>query len=90
MLSERKRVFFAQQNSLQKLSPSYVEGATTHSHQTMTPEQDQKLIDILDTLDSSLERIAYALESISGKQSGIANSLLQLSDIHGSGTPGPY
>ncbi len=56
----------------------------------MTPEQDQKLIDILDTLDSSLERIAYALESISDKQSGIANSLLQLADIHGSGTPGPY
>jgi hypothetical protein len=49
----------------------------------MTPEQNQELIDIL-------ERIAYALESISGKQSGIANSLLQLSDIHGSGTPGPY
>jgi hypothetical protein len=49
----------------------------------MTPEQNQELID-------TLERIAYALESISEKQSGIANSLLQLSDIHGSGTPGPY
>jgi hypothetical protein len=38
----------------------------------------------------TLERIADALESISGKQGVIANSLLQLSDNHGSDTPGPY
>ena len=49
----------------------------------MTPEQDQELIDIF-------ERIADALESISDKQVAIANSLLQLSDKHGSSVPGPY
>jgi hypothetical protein len=37
-----------------------------------------------------LERIVEALESISDKQGVIANSLLQLSDRHGSTTPGPY
>ena len=37
-----------------------------------------------------LERIADALESINGKHGVIANSLLQLSDNHGSNTPGPY
>ena len=50
---------------------------------TMTPEQDQELIDVL-------ERIADALESISDKQGVVANSLLQLSDKHGSSVPGPY
>ncbi len=45
--------------------------------------QDEELLEML-------ERIADALESISAKQGVIANSLLQLSDIHGSNTPGPY
>jgi hypothetical protein len=41
-------------------------------------------------LIEALERIVEALESISDKQGVIANSLLQLSDRHGSTTPGPY
>jgi hypothetical protein len=48
-----------------------------------TTRQHEELLEML-------ERIADALESISSKQGLIANSLLQLSDIHGSNTPGPY
>jgi hypothetical protein len=38
----------------------------------------------------ALLRIAEALESISTKQGVAANSLLQLSDNHGSDTFGPF
>jgi hypothetical protein len=38
----------------------------------------------------ALLRIAEALEGISEKQGVAANSLLQLSDNHGSDIPGPY
>jgi hypothetical protein len=48
-----------------------------------TTRQHEELLEML-------ERIADALESISAKQGVIANSLLQLSDIHGSNTAGPY
>jgi hypothetical protein len=48
-----------------------------------TTRQHEELLEML-------ERIADALESISSKQGLISNSLLQLSDIHGSNTPGPY
>jgi hypothetical protein len=37
-----------------------------------------------------LLRIAEALEVLAERQGIIANSLIQLSDLHGSGTPGPY
>ena len=37
-----------------------------------------------------LERIADSLESLNDKHGGIANSLMQLSDVHGSKTPGPF
>jgi hypothetical protein len=50
---------------------------------SVNQERHEELIELL-------ERIADALESISGKQGIIANSLLQLSDHHGSNTPGPY
>ena len=48
-----------------------------------TTRQHEELIEVL-------ERIADALESISGKHGVIANSLLQISDHHGSKVPGPY
>jgi septation ring formation regulator EzrA len=48
-----------------------------------TTRQHEELLEMLD-------RIADALESISDKQGTIANSLLQLRDLHGSNTPGPY
>jgi hypothetical protein len=48
-----------------------------------TTRQHEELLEMLD-------RIADALESISDKQGTIANSLLQLCDLHGSNTPGPY
>jgi septation ring formation regulator EzrA len=48
-----------------------------------TTRQHEELLEMLD-------RIADALESISDKQGAIANSLLQLRDLHGSNTPGPY
>jgi hypothetical protein len=37
-----------------------------------------------------LLRIAEALEALTERQGIIANSLLRLSDLHGSSTPGPY
>jgi hypothetical protein len=49
----------------------------------MESDQHEALLD-------ALERIAEALEAISDKQGVIANSLLQLSDEHGSDVPGPY
>lgn len=42
-----------------------------------------------ETLEALL-RIAEALEALTERQGIIANSLLQLSDLHGSSTPGPY
>jgi hypothetical protein len=49
----------------------------------MESDQHEALLD-------ALQRIAEALEAISDKQGVIANSLLQLSDEHGSDVPGPY
>ena len=37
-----------------------------------------------------LERIADSLEALNDKHGAIANSLMQLSDVHGSKTPGPF
>lgn len=37
-----------------------------------------------------LERIAEALESINERQSVIANSLIQISDLYGSKVTGPF
>ena len=42
-----------------------------------------------ETLEALL-RIAEALEALTQRQGIIANSLLQLSDLHGSDIPGPY
>jgi hypothetical protein len=50
---------------------------------TPTSDQGQELID-------ALVRIAELLESLSDKQSVMANALIQLSDRHGSTTPGPF
>jgi len=46
-------------------------------------EQHEDLVEVL-------ERIAESLEAIADRQGVIANSLIQLSDRHGSGTPGPF
>jgi hypothetical protein len=49
----------------------------------MDSDQHEELIEVL-------ERIAEALESIQSRQSVIANSLIQLSDNHGSDIHGPF
>ena len=49
----------------------------------LPPDQGQQLIE-------ALESIANSLEHLTNIQGVIANSLLQLSDCHGSNTPGPF
>lgn len=49
----------------------------------MESNQHEELVEVL-------ERIAETLEAISDRQGVIANSLLQLSDNHGSDIHGPY
>ena len=49
----------------------------------MNPDLQQETLE-------ALLRIAEALEEISNKQGIIANSLIQLSDNHGSDIPGPF
>ena len=53
---------------------------------SMDADQYQQLERIVD----ALERIADELERLNDRQGVAANSLLQLSDRHGSSTPGPY
>jgi hypothetical protein len=43
-----------------------------------------------DDLLEVLERIAESLDAIANRQGVAANALLQLSDLHGSKTPGPF
>ena len=52
-------------------------------HPTMNPDLQQETLE-------ALLRIAEALEALTERQGTIANSLLQLSDLHGSSTFGPY
>lgn len=61
----------------------------------MKPANDESVYRIenlraLEMIASQLERIGDQLEHLNERQGAAANALLQLSDNHGSSTPGPF